>query len=67
MGVFIPSDPQNHLKTQAELRSWKLDQEAKQRLEKMETRRFIITTIISAIAALAATVAAVASVISCFL
>lgn len=55
MGAFFPSDPNDRVKSMMEYDGWLKDKEAQKVREKRETRRFVITCIISGIAALAAT------------
>lgn len=54
MPIFIPSDPNDRLRTMAELNDWKQSIKKEKEKEKRENRRFIITTVLSGIAALAA-------------
>jgi len=65
MRAFMPSDPSDKQRSQIETMNWRAELEEKRAKEKMETRRFIITTVIASVAASAAIVAAVASVIAC--
>lgn len=53
-GSFFPSEPNNHAKTQAELRAYELRREAEKKEQRKETFRFWITAVLSGIAALAA-------------
>lgn len=50
----MPSDPSDKQKTRIEEMNWKADLEDKKEQKKIETRRFIITTVIASIAAVAA-------------
>lgn len=59
MPSFFPSDPNNWWKTSAESHDWEMAENERKAQRKRETRRFIITAVLSGIAA----VAAVASVI----
>lgn len=59
MPSFSPSDPNNWWKTRAESHDWEMAENERKAQRKRETRRFIITAVLSGIAA----VAAVASVI----
>ena len=59
MPSFLPSDPNNFCKTRAESHDWEMAENERKAQRKRETRRFIITAVLSGIAA----VAAVASVI----
>lgn len=52
--AFIPSNPQDKHRSQIEIMNWKAELEAEKRRERRETRRFIITTVISSIAAISA-------------
>ena len=54
MEVFIPSDPNDRHKTQAELRGHQNGQKERQKQKRMDTIRFWITTSLSFIAAAAA-------------
>jgi hypothetical protein len=54
MPIFIPSDPNDRLRTMAELNDWKQSIKKEKEKEKRDNRRFIITTVLSCIAALAA-------------
>lgn len=64
--AFTPSNPQDPHRSQIEIMNWEAELEAEKRRESLETRRFIITTVVSSIAAVGALVAAVASVLSYF-
>lgn len=54
MSAFFPSDPSDRHRTQAELKEWKDELERRKKIEKRETIRFWVTTVIAAVAALAA-------------
>lgn len=54
MRTFIPSNPQDPNRSQIEIMNWQAELEAEKRRERRETRRFIITTVVSGIAAVAA-------------
>ena len=59
MPSFFPSDPNNRWKTKTEFHDWEIAENERKTQRKRETRRFVITAVLSGIAALAA----VASVI----
>ena len=52
--MFLPTDPNNRAKTQAELRGYEENRKREKERERRETRRFWITTAITSVAALAA-------------
>lgn len=54
MRAFMPSDPSDKQRSRIETMNWRAELEEKKAKEKRETRRFIITTVISSIAAVAA-------------
>lgn len=54
MGAFFPSNPQDPVRTRIERDAWLSDQKKQTEKEQQETRRFVITCVISGIAALAA-------------
>lgn len=54
MRAFMPSDPSDKQKSRIEEMNLKAGLEEKKEQKKIETRRFIITTIIASIAAVAA-------------
>lgn len=54
MSSFFPSDPNDKIRTQVEIRDWQQSISEKKKAQKRENIRFWITTILSAIAALAA-------------
>lgn len=54
MGTYYPSNPNDWLRTQAELKDIDAAQAEKRKAEKREKFRFLFTAICSAVAALAA-------------
>ena len=62
--AFIPSNPQDKHRSQIEIMNWQAELEAEKKQDNRETRRFIVTPVISSIAAVGAVVAAVVSVLS---
>lgn len=54
MLTFYPSNPQDHMKTEAERKDYEWQQKEQAEKERREKTRFIITAVLSGIAALAA-------------
>lgn len=64
MPTFYPSDPHNTMQTQAEEADWKAANAEKKAKEKRDTRRFIVTAVLSGIAALAAVAGVIIQLVS---
>lgn len=54
MPTFFPSDPNDRIRTQAEIKDWQNANKERELQKKVEQRRFVATIILSGVAALAA-------------
>lgn len=59
--AFFPTDPQDKMRTAAELENWNAENKAKKKEKRTETRRYWITTAISVLALVISIIALVKS------
>lgn len=54
MPTFFPTDPNDRIRTQAEMMDWQKANEERERQKRIERRKFVATITLSGVAALAA-------------